>query len=292
MSRKDWDELGPRTKGNLITKFADQDAAEQQRAQDALRSEEAFQKSMPDAEKLKRLNLTEGDWRTMSPDKRGEMLQALSAMDIEDRRKEAEAAMSLREKHPEVGALPFINSAAWGVIPYINRVRAQGAANAFNRAAAANVAKGVQAFKNEDMLRGGYALEQARAANRLAPTRGTGQPSGAGSMSYVGPAVTGAELAAAPEEIDWGQKLGTPNAEAASRRFLSTDELIRAALGAGASIIGREGGKTMPTQSHVPFPLEQTRPFIKNYGPVYKQFEQEQAARRAARATETQTPTR
>jgi hypothetical protein len=82
----------------------------------------------------------------------------------------AEARKSWREKNPEVsGAIPWVSSLAWGAVPYLNRMPAQGVANDFNLEAAANVARGKAALLSDppDLIGGRIALDQANQALNL-----------------------------------------------------------------------------------------------------------------------------
>jgi hypothetical protein len=280
MTRQQWNDLddtrqGRTTKSQLQQKIADQDLAAEQARQKATSDEEAFQKSMPTMDKLQRLGLTQADWRTLSPDKRGQMLTQLQAIEEQDRERERQASMSWREKNPEIStAIPWLSSAAWGTIPYINRVRAQGAANVFNRAAAENVVKGERAILGDpaqgiapNLFAGKAGLERAKEARRLANTRGVAQPA---TLPYWVPASAGAFASTLPEDIDLGQKFGTPYQDASFNRMFSLPTLERMGLAAAASHVGREIGDWAPVQKAVPFPKEQVNPFIRTYDKFYK----------------------
>jgi hypothetical protein len=88
VSRAVWDSMSTRAQNNLLIEAG-------KRAQDAA----AVERSMPDADTLNKLGLTQNDWRNMQPDQRGSALSKLSEQ-------ERQAAMPLREQ-PRCFGVPF-----------------------------------------------------------------------------------------------------------------------------------------------------------------------------------------
>lgn len=291
-TKQEWHDLddtreGIKTKANLLSaRQAKKDAADAARS-----SADAFIKSMPPRDKLDRLGVTPEAWQTIATDpspqnRRGELLHALTGMAADDRQKELEAAMPWREKHQEISsAIPWLSSLAWGAPTYVARARAQAAANDFNRSAAGNVALGKYAIHGDpvegvdpDLLAGRAAVERARSDLRLAKDRGV-----AASIphSLLAPSASGALLSTIPEDIDMGQKAGTPNQDASIGRFFSLPTLGRAGLAGAASLVGQEAARVAPIQRAAPFPAESVKPFIKTYGKFYKDLDKGQGSRPA-----------
>jgi hypothetical protein len=273
--------MSPRAQNNLLIEAG-------KRAQ----AEAAVTRSMPNPDRLKQLGVSESEWRSMNPDDRSTLIARVE-------QQEREAAMSWREKHPgESTAIPYITGAFMGAIPYANRFRAQGTANALSRAATENVAAGRQAFSEGDKMAGRYAFQRAteqQRKNDLAtnPTLATGMQrflTGTKNVgSFVLPPAAGAISSTIPEDIDIGQRAGTPNAQAPWNSLFSEAGAKRALMGAAASELPNIVGKTFPVlRPSIPFPIEDTKAFIKSYRPTVRRLEADEKVRsEAARAKAT-----
>jgi hypothetical protein len=250
---------------------------------------------------LNAMGITRDAWHMLGTSDQNTKLLQLSASRQQQAEKDKFESSPLREQYPIVGAAPWVIGTLMGGIPWYNRWSAQGRANDFNAAAAANATAGEQAIQKALSRRSGQMTEgEALAANAaiarakqdmaLAPTRGAATPPFPGWGAWaaglpdavrhrIAPSLFNAEAAALPEEYDWMiGKRGIPGhpeyVDQARDRLLSMETAERMGAAAATPFTLGEIGKIIPTfRKTVPFPEETVRPFVDTYkGPISDQL--------------------